>query len=68
MGGPNLSVYPGQKINNTTINRPVPGWSTNRLCNGKAAMFVATKIRGNVRCLVGGGGDDQLQLVTGQPI
>jgi hypothetical protein len=51
--GPSIPV---EKFNNTTINRRVPGRSTNRSWNGKAAMFVATEIRGNIRRLVGGEG------------
>ena len=49
--GPSIPV---QKINHTTINHR---WSLNFLANrpgdGTAALFVATKIRGNIRRLRG---------------
>jgi hypothetical protein len=54
--GQNCPSIPVEKFNNTTINCWVPGWSMNRSCNGKAAMFVATEIRGNIWHLGGGGG------------
>ena len=67
MGRPNWTVYPGPK-NQPLHNQPLgasiclENWSW----NGKAAMFVATEIRGNIQSLVGGGRNGQ--LVTGQPI
>jgi hypothetical protein len=36
--GPSIPV---KKFSNTTINRRVPGWSTNWSWNGKAAIFDA---------------------------
>jgi hypothetical protein len=49
--GPNWTGYPGQKINHTTINRWVPLWPTNQTWDGKAALFVATKNRGEIDAL-----------------
>ena len=39
---------PVEKFNNTTINRWVPGRSTNRSFKGKVAMFGTTEIRGGI--------------------
>jgi hypothetical protein len=55
VGGLNWIVFPVEKINHTTINRQVPRRSTNRLWDGKAALFVATNNKGNVRRLGGEG-------------
>ena len=57
MGGPNWTVYPGQK-NQPYHNQPLGAFLclANRSCKGKVAMFVATEIKGNIQCFVGGEG------------
>ncbi len=52
MGGPNWTVYPGQK-NRSYHNQASEAslCSVNRPWDGTAAMFVATEIRGNIRRL-----------------
>jgi hypothetical protein len=54
MGGPNWTVYPGQK-NQLCHNQPSGAslWSENRSWDGTAALFVATDIKGNIRRLGG---------------
>jgi hypothetical protein len=54
MGGPNWTIYPGPK-NQPYHNQPSGTFlcSANWSCKGKAAMFVATEIRGNIQRLVG---------------
>ncbi len=45
---PDWTSYPRQKINHTTINRWVPLWLTNQMWDGKAALCVAAKNRGEI--------------------
>jgi hypothetical protein len=47
MGGPNLTVHLGLKINHTTINRRVPRRATNRPWNRKGGSVCGVLFLGN---------------------
>ena len=49
MGGPNLTVHLGLKINHTTINRRVPRRATNRPWNRKGGSVCGDLFLGNKR-------------------